>query len=589
MLALAIAAPAGAAANSSMAIQPDGRILVATEAWPGFGSLVRLGPNGGLDRSFGDRGFLVDRRMPPLRAVAIQPDGRILGGAPPGFQLSRYLADGRVDLSFGGGSVAGTLDPNDSRFGEGPQAILTQPDGTIVVGGSRLLSKYTTPQAIVQRYDSSGNFLETVGLVPQGGTEPPISESRLKGLVPGANGSLIMAGSAFGASKGGVLLARLMPGSGASYDSSFGGGEGLIRPSSLPENGVANTIAQDADRLIIAGGANYTLLLARFDQEGKLDPSFGNGGVVSPPIEGTSGGPGGSTANAVAVQGDGKIVVAGMTSKWGDWMRNSKTIDGYSCGDICEEPLIARFTPDGQLDSSFGQGGVIRLTGSAATLGERVPGHADTVAVLPGGKILVKGVTRILGLPGLEVPFLARLNADGTFDSRFVGMGMTILRPACTGKDLAKLRRGGCIASARARFRASGLASGRPSVSLRVKPSLPWARIATVRLQLPPTLKATAALAEKTRVLAIGGKRGSAAPEGGPKRYLEAEPQEPKPGRIAFNDLGEPRMLDVRLGPGALRMAASLPLEEQVFRITVRFVHAGSRAGRQALVFRTTG
>lgn len=572
-----------------MAIQPDGKIVVATEAWPAFGSLVRLKPNGRRDPSFGKGGIAIDRRMPPLRAVTVQPDGRILGGAAPGFQLSRYLQDGLVDPSFGQGGVAGSFDPNDSRFGEGPQAILTQPDGTIVVGGSRRLSKFFVSQAIVERFDPSGSFLETVGLVSQTSAEPVISESWLQGLVPGANGSLIMAGRTYGSSGGRALLARFVPGSGAPYDGTFGGGEGLVRPPSLPEHGEANAIAQGAGKLIVAGTANDTLLLARFDQEGKLDPSFGGGGFVTPPIEGTSGGPGRSVANAVSVQEDGKIVVAGMTSQWGDWVPNPKAGNGYSCNDVCEEPLIARFTPDGQLDTSFGrEGGVIRLT-NPLTMGERVPGHADSVTVLPGGEILVKGTMRTLDLGGMEVPFLMRLNADGTFDHRFSGMGMTILRPACTGKDLAKLRRRGCVASARARFRVGGLAGGRPAVSLRVKPSLPWARIATVRLQLPPTLEATPALAGKTRILAIGGKRGSASPEGGPKRYLEAKPKEPKPGRIAFNDLGEPRVLDVRLGPGALRRVSSLPSAKQAFRVTVRFVHAGSRAGRQTLVFRATG
>lgn len=566
-----------------MALQPDGKIVVAGEAWPAFGSIARLNADGSLDLSFGDGGTMVERRIPAPRMVAIQPDGRIV--VVSGTQLVRFLANGSPDLSFGDGGVAGEVGPYrywNRSAEEGTESVLIRPDGGILVVGPRNLN-YPTPQGIVRLYGPDGSFAETVGFVPAAGS-PPISQSVLRDIVIQPGGGVIGTGSAFIDGRHGysLVLGRFVPGSGSAYDPSFGGGEGLVRPNHFTsERGSA--IVQDADKLIVAGEAEGTFMLARFDQDGNVDTTFGNGGFADPRIEGTSGDLGSSAANAAAVQDDGKILAAGVTSKWGDWGPSGKSLIGYLCSSFCEEPLVTRSTADGQLDPNFGQGGLVRLM---TPQGERLVGSADSVLALPGGKILVEGVSRVPGT-ALNATFLGRLNPDGSFDPTFGDGGMVRLWPACSGKSLARLRRRGCIAGARVRLRVDRLESGRPSVSLRVRPSLPWARIATVRLRLPDALRTTAALPGKARVLAVGGTRGSSS-NGGPNRYFGAQPVEPKPGRIAFNNLGEPRELDVRLGPGALR-AARTSGRKLVFHVTVRFRHEGVRAGRQTLAFRMSG
>lgn len=583
MFVLLLPAPASALADGPVALQPDGKIVVAGEAWPGFGSVVRLNPDGSLDSSFGDSGTVIERRIPPLRMVAVQSNGRIV--AVSGTQLVRVLADGSPDPSFGDGGVAGEVGPYRywNRSGEeGPESVLIRPDEGILLVGPRNLS-YPTPQGIVRLYDSDGGFAETVGFVPNTGS-PPISQSALRGISIQPDGAVVGVGSAFVDGRGGysLVLGRFVPGSGSAYDPSFGGGEGLVRPNHyISERGSA--IVQDAGKLIVAGDAEDTFMLARFGQDGKVDATFGDGGFANPRIEGTSGAAGSSAARAVAVQDDGKILAAGVTSKWGDWTPG-KSLTGYACGSICEEPLVARFTADGQLDANFGQGGLVRLTTPQG--GRLVSSSADSVFALPGGKILVEGVSRVPGTV-LNVPFLGRLNPNGSFDPTFGDGGMVRLWPACSGKGLASLRRRGCIAGARVRLRVNRLASGRPGVSLRVRPSLPWARIATVRLRLPGALRTTAALSGKARVLAIGGTRGSSS-DGGPKRYFGAQPVEPKPGRIAFNNLGEPQELNVKLRPGALGVVRTSG-GKLVFHVTVRFLHEGARAGRQTLAFRISG
>lgn len=578
IFALCLAIPTGASAAGSMALQPDGKIVLATEAWPAFGAVARLNSDGSLDESFGAGGTVVDRRMPPLKAVALQPDGRIVAVAGEGFKLTRYLDDGHPDSSFGEGRVAGTYDPQASAFaGAGPETVLVRPDGSIVVGGARPLSKYIIPQAIVRLYNADGSFAETVGFVPQSSVPPTISESWLKGLVAGANGSLVMAGGAFGSMTGAnTLLARFVPGTGAPFDGSFGGGQGLVRPA-FPEASGANAIVQDAGGLLVVGEADGTFMLARFDREGNVDKGFGNGGFANPPIEGTSGSYGSSHARAVAVQEDGRLVVAGDTSKWSEWSYQPKA--GSSCKN-CPEPLVTRYTPAGDFDPSFGVNGLVRLI---APNGGRLLGPAEQVAVLPDGKILVQG-TALEPNSLLEAPFLFRLNADGTPDPSFGDGGFVRVQPPCLEKSLRVLRRQGCIPAARVRLAVGGLSGRRPFVSMRVTPSLPWARIGTVRLQLPRALRARPALAARARILAIGGEQGV---EGTPFRGAEPEVE---PEKVRFWGLGEPRELRAQLWHGFLRARGGFSAGRKLtFRVTVRFRYRRSRVGKQTVVLRLPG
>src|SRR5436190_12438579 len=120
---------------------------------------------------------------------------------------------------------------------------------------------------------------------------------------------------------------------------------------------------------------------------GSLDPSFGSGGTVVTAI-----GAGDAAASAIAVQPDGRIVVAGFAS--------NGTNDDFA---------VARYLTNGQLDASFGIGGVT-LTNFGKS--ER----ADFVAIQADGKIIAAGFS------GNETA-VARYRTDGTLDPGFRGAG----------------------------------------------------------------------------------------------------------------------------------------------------------------------
>jgi uncharacterized delta-60 repeat protein len=126
---------------TSVAIQPDGKIVV------GGNALVRYDSDGSLDPSFGNGGAIANHSGSFAEAVALQPDGKIV--VADGNSLLRYEPNGKLDLSFGTGGV---VSPN-----LGVNTITLQPDGKIVI----MVRRYS---ALV-RYDSDGKLDSSFGRV----------------------------------------------------------------------------------------------------------------------------------------------------------------------------------------------------------------------------------------------------------------------------------------------------------------------------------------------------------------------------------------------------------------------------------------
>lgn len=571
LLALAPAAPALA---DSLLVQPDGKIVLAGGTSPEFGALARLLPDGTLDPGFGQGGFMIDQRPTGFQEVALQPDGRIVGAFAPGSMLARYLPDGSPDPSFAGGGLGGTYEPDQPSY-SGVSALLVQPGGGIVVAGETGWGG--EPETWVRRYDAAGALLETAGRVPPQGAA--ISSAGFDDLVERPDGSFIGGGWADSEDidfPKRPLLARFLPGSGLGFDPSFGGGAGLVQPSfpatrdsSLYRRGF-RALAQTGDKVLAAGASRRTFLLARFDAGGNLDPSFGEGGFVLPPIVGPgaklSKGGGGEEASSwaedVAVVPDGDVVLGGGTSQWStEWMA-SKAFP-FHCRD-CPQPLLARFDASGRLDSSFGRGGLLRLLEPD---GSGMQGGVQQVTALADGKILVSGSI----FAGLSVgePFVARLNPDGSYDPGFGDKGLLMLRFPCSNQGSKELRRTGCTPSALLTSRLRGLRRGRPALSLQVAPNLPWAAISQVTLILPRGVRLAKRFKSRVRMTAVGGTKRHG-------RVGAYEPGRRERTRVFFSSFGEARELRIKLQGGSLqtfgrqRRALRLQVEVTFVDTTIR-------------------
>src|SRR5207248_2331317 len=124
--------------------------------------------------------------------------------------------------------------------------------------------------------------------------------------------------------------------------------------------------------------------IARYDSSGVLDPGFGAGGVVTTDFSGGS-----DITRALAIQSDGKIVVVGSTRP---------------TGSLPYDIALARYNPDGSLDSSFGSGGKVVTTSTTSDVGYAVAIQAD-------GEIVVAASADDTNFK------IVRYNTEGSMDS----------------------------------------------------------------------------------------------------------------------------------------------------------------------------
>ena len=180
----------------------------------------------------------------------------------------------------------------------------------------------------------------------------------------------------------------------------FGSGLGKVMTPIGSNNDVANAVALQPDgKIVVAGncynGANEDFCLARYLPSGALDTSFNTTGKLMTPIGSSS-----DIANALALQPDGKIVVAGYCSNDGN-------------NDFC----LARYLPSGALDTSF------NATGTVITPIGLSYDYANAVALQPDGKIVVAGYCS----NGTNSDFcLARYLPNGALDTSFNTTGTVI-------------------------------------------------------------------------------------------------------------------------------------------------------------------
>ncbi|MCB0759583.1 MAG: T9SS type A sorting domain-containing protein, partial [Flavobacteriales bacterium] len=145
-------------------------------------------------------------------------------------------------------------------------------------------------------------------------------------------------------------------------------------------------------KIVVAGdasnGTDDDLALARYNTDGSLDNSFSADGKLT-----TAFGTGDGSGSAVAIQVDGKIVVAGYASNGTD-----------------DDLALTRYNTNGTLDNSFGMDG--KVTTAFGTGDD----HGYAVAIQPDGKILVAGDA----FNGTNYDLaLARYNTDGSLDNGF--------------------------------------------------------------------------------------------------------------------------------------------------------------------------
>jgi uncharacterized delta-60 repeat protein len=310
--------PAGTCPGQAraLALQADGKIVVAGTSCPNFNSIrnftiYRYNPDGSLDSSFGNSGkATVDFYAGASEAYAVAVQGSsiwVAGYAGSGFALARLTSSGTLDYSFGSGSgtVTSTLGSS-SAFASN---LVIQADGKPVLAGYAssggtvfALMRYTANGALDTTFGAGGKVLTNVGGTFSGNSAIATS------LAIQGDGKIVAAGYANITSTGHYQFAAVRYTSAGALDGSFGSGTGKVLTAIGNGDAIGSDVAIDANGGIIVGGYSSAgsyrqLTLNRYDSSGNQDYSFG-------PVV-TTVGSANAAAQGLAIQGDGKIIVAG--------------------------------------------------------------------------------------------------------------------------------------------------------------------------------------------------------------------------------------------------------------------------------------
>jgi uncharacterized delta-60 repeat protein len=400
--------------------------------------VVRVTPSGAMDDAFA-AGLGADANPAPgvrvvqvssaerdtLYSVAVGPDGRVLAAGVNldsianggGIYLLRLSADGDNDWSFDGDGVLEEPAPDPWLLVSGPELALQDVDGTggdplILLASGGYATPNVAPDQVVARFYPDGSPDASFGTDGTGmavtNFQGPLS------LVDGRpslqdDGKLVFVGtSRFMA--GDLLLGRLN--ADGTPDTAFGPADGVDDAVARYDFGAFTELGREVitlpdGKLLVVGDYQtydwttswgYQFLIARFNPDGTLDDTFGDGGKTLSDF-------GGNVIQSflhAAVQGDGKIVAAGIHQAGGSSNRL---------------PIVVRYTEDGQPDWAFGDGGKVLLD---------LPGRTEeaiaAIASTADGKVVVSGnlISPVAGSTARNSDrFVARLNDDGTLDTSF--------------------------------------------------------------------------------------------------------------------------------------------------------------------------
>ncbi len=420
--------PGGNTVYFTQAIQQDDKVVVAAQFYDvpvtsNVIKLVRYLPDGSIDALFGDNGRSVPINF-SVSSLATQEDGKIIaaGGA-----LVRLMPNGTIDSSFG---INGTVIIKVGGYGSYSQSakdVILQQDGKILITGSYIADAQFRIDVYVARYNPDGSLDESFGesgkaIVPGGVTSETIVLQR--------DGKIVIGGSDETGGRnqrGRFFLSRLKVN--GDLDSSFDENGLVFTDFDKDGEYIYEIVLQQDGKIVAAGSAGQPgwegvipyMAVARYNTDGSLDQSFGEGGKASIKFNAYS------QANAVALQQNGKIVITGY---------KSNTDGNY---------VIARLLENGTLDPAFGNNG-ITITDIGTTADQ-----AKDIDIQRDGRIIVGGSPNITlaGYTGdpVENPVIAQLktwlrnNTLGWYTSNNSNVNYYSIQRSTNGSSFAEEKR----------------------------------------------------------------------------------------------------------------------------------------------------
>ena len=383
----------------SVVVQADGKIIVAGSAYIANQydfAVVRYNTNGALDTTFDGDGLVTTSfgsDNDQAYSVDVHTDGKIIvaGDTYSGSSVDFALARYNTD-----GSLDTTFDTDGkittdiaTNSTDNPKTVLVQSDGKIVLGGS-----FNGMDFAVVRYNTNGALDTTFDTDGKVTTDFANDEDWLMSLALHSDGKIIATGGSYSNGSDDFAVARYN--TNGALDTTFDAdGKVTTNIGIRSSTDRAKSVALQTDgKIIVAGrtrpGSRDDFAVARYNTNGTLDTTFDTDGKVSTDIGNNSS----DDAYSVIVQTDGKIIVAG-----------SSYINGS------EDFAMVRYNTNGSLDTTFDTDGKV-----TTNIGNNSNDYASSVAVQLDGRIIAAGYSDVNGERDFTV---VRYNTNGTLDTTF--------------------------------------------------------------------------------------------------------------------------------------------------------------------------
>ncbi|HRI19339.1 MAG TPA: T9SS type A sorting domain-containing protein [Panacibacter sp.] len=450
----------------SVALQPDGKMVICGRSYDQWNYselyffVARFNSNGSLDNNFGSGGTVTLTNSLQGQAISafIQTDGKIVM-TTDNYSIYKFNTDGTADNSFG---VNGMIHVDIENGSYGAFSAVIQNDNKIIAAGhynninNESQYHYGTSGIAITRFTTNGtldNSFGSLGTVKTDFKTPNASTDYGQSVAIGREGNIIVAGYSYSGAFLNQSLSCYKPD--GSPDLIFDSNGKLTINNGGNFQGFSLAVQQD-ENLLLAGrwhnGSNYDFAVTRYSIYGHPDfNNFGTNGIAH-----VATGNSDESAYAVAIQTDGKIVLAGTSYNGHDYdialarFNSNGTVDnsfsfdgvltknisngndygysiaiqpdgkivvgGYGYGGTNDDFIVLRFLTDGSPDNSFGTNGMVKtsITKTSNDYGKALKIQAD-------GKIILAGYTN----NGLNNDYaIVRYNSNGTIDNSFNLTGM---------------------------------------------------------------------------------------------------------------------------------------------------------------------
>jgi len=416
---------------------PDGTTLVLQPGRAGV-AVARYLPGGGLDPGFGEGGVALD----PRTDAELDGDGTLAIGrggeitASTSGAITRFTADGHLDRSYGD---AGRVPRGNLPIGLATTVV--EPDGSAIALSPYPFKATSRPGILAYRFGPDGSIDRGYGTDGRAFIPRPSQWESVGAAMPQGDGLLIATPAVpRESSEKTVFLTRLD--SDGQIDRSFGDGgstwvvglgesTSAVATAAGPLGEPTGIVQQPGGAIVVATGSNVFL---RFTPEGKLDPTFGAGGVARGPAPGIR-------LNALVQSPEGALFAAGATLIRGE----------------PDDFVTEKLTVDGAPDATFGAGkGFV-----TADPDPKLNHQARAVVISPTGRVILAG--EAVPPPGkIE---LQAFEASGAPAADFGDHGLVRARTVAASADAAT----GLLVDRHGAVMVAGMVFGRPGL-VRLSP-----------------------------------------------------------------------------------------------------------------------